>query len=73
MEVKIEQEWKTLLQREFDTPYFEALAQFVKEEYARHTIFPSAKLIFNAFDQCSVRKSISSSCCGALTPDAKRR
>ncbi|MCL2042414.1 MAG: uracil-DNA glycosylase [Bacteroidales bacterium] len=56
MEVKIEQEWKALLQSEFDAPYFEALTQFVKEEYARHTVFPPARLIFNAFDKCPVSK-----------------
>ena len=56
MDVRIEQEWKTLLQSEFDAPYFEALTAFVKNEYAQHTIFPPAKLIFNAFDQCPVSK-----------------
>jgi uracil-DNA glycosylase len=56
MEVRIEQEWKTLLQNEFDSSYFEALTEFVKEEYANHTIFPPARLIFNAFDQCPVSK-----------------
>jgi uracil-DNA glycosylase len=56
MDVRIEQEWKTLLQSEFDAPYFEALTAFVKNEYAHHTIFPPAKLIFNAFDQCPVSK-----------------
>ena len=56
MEVKIEQEWKALLQSEFDAPYFETLTQFVKEEYARHTVFPPARLIFNAFDRCPVSK-----------------
>jgi len=56
MEVKIEQEWKTLLKSEFDESYFEKLTQFVKEEYARHTIFPPAKLIFNAFNKCPVSK-----------------
>jgi len=56
MDVRIEQEWKTLLQGEFDAPYFETLTQFVKEEYTRYTIFPPAKLIFNAFDQCPVSK-----------------
>ena len=56
MDVRIEQEWKTLLQSEFDAPYFETLTEFVREEYAHHTIFPPARLIFNAFDQCPVSK-----------------
>jgi uracil-DNA glycosylase len=56
MDVRIEQEWKTLLQNEFDAPYFEVLTTFVKKEYTHHTIFPPAKLIFNAFNQCPVSK-----------------
>jgi uracil-DNA glycosylase len=56
MEVKIEQEWKALLQNEFDEPYFETLIQFVKKEYANYTIFPPGGLIFNAFNKCPVNK-----------------
>lgn len=52
MEVKIEPSWKALLQPEFDKPYFEQLTSFVRSEYAHSTIFPPAKLIFNAFNQC---------------------
>jgi len=56
MDVRIEQEWKALLQKEFDAPYFETLTHFVRDEYAHHTIFPPARLIFNAFDKCPVSK-----------------
>jgi len=52
MEVKIEKSWKEALQAEFDKPYFAALVDFVKQEYATKKIFPPAPLIFNAFDQC---------------------
>ncbi|MDR3705385.1 MAG: uracil-DNA glycosylase [Paludibacteraceae bacterium] len=52
MDVKIEPSWKAVLQSEFDKPYFELLTSFVRNEYAHTTIFPPAKLIFNAFDQC---------------------
>lgn len=52
MEVKIEKSWKEALQAEFDKPYFAALVDFVKREYATKRIFPPAPLIFNAFDQC---------------------
>lgn len=54
MEVKINQEWKGLLQDQFDAPYFEKLIQFVKSEYAATTIYPPGKLIFNAFDKCPI-------------------
>ncbi len=52
MDVKIEKSWKLALQAEFDKPYFAALVDFVKQEYATKKIFPPAPLIFNAFDQC---------------------
>lgn len=52
MDVKIEKSWKEALQAEFDKPYFAALVDFVKQEYATKKIFPPAPLIFSAFDQC---------------------
>ncbi len=52
MDVKIKPSWKAQLQEEFEKPYFEELTEFVKSEYASQTIYPPAKLIFNAFDQC---------------------
>lgn len=52
MDVKIEESWKTQLQDEFEKPYFKQLTDFVRSEYASQTIYPPAKLIFNAFEQC---------------------
>lgn len=52
MDVKIEESWKQQLQEEFERPYFKQLTTFVKSEYASQKIYPPAKLIFNAFDQC---------------------
>jgi len=52
MDVKIEASWKTQLQDEFEKPYFKQLTDFVRSEYSSQTIYPPAKLIFNAFDQC---------------------
>ena len=52
MDVRIEQSWKNVLQPEFDKPYFEELTNFVRSEYQTKQIFPPAKLIFNAFEQC---------------------
>jgi len=52
MDVKIEESWKSQLQGEFEKPYFQELTQFVRTEYMSHPIYPPAKLIFNAFDQC---------------------
>lgn len=52
MDVRIEESWKRVLQPEFDKPYFELLASFVRREYQTHTCFPPGNLIFNAFDSC---------------------
>jgi uracil-DNA glycosylase len=52
MDVAIEAGWKSVLIEEFDKEYFSNLAQFVKEEYQKTTIYPPAGLIFNAFNLC---------------------
>ena len=52
MDVRIEESWKAHLQEEFNKPYFERLAEFVRQEYADKTVYPPAKLIFNAFNRC---------------------
>lgn len=50
MEVRIEESWKNVLQKEFSEKYFEDLIQFVKLEYQKTTVYPPAKFIFSAFD-----------------------
>ncbi|MBO4564228.1 MAG: uracil-DNA glycosylase [Bacteroidaceae bacterium] len=56
MQVNIEPSWQQQLQGEFDKPYFAKLVGFVKQEYAKHTVYPPGKLIFNAFNQCPFDK-----------------
>lgn len=56
MDIKIEESWKQQLQSEFEKEYFIRLAEFVKSEYKSQTVYPPAKLIFNAFDQCPLDK-----------------
>lgn len=56
MNVTIETSWKHALNNEFEQPYFEKLTQFVRNEYATTTVFPPAKLIFNAFNLCPFDK-----------------
>ena len=53
MEVRIDESWKAVLTGEFEQPYFNLLTEFVRNEYKTHKIYPPAKLIFNAFDQCN--------------------
>lgn len=54
MDVKIADDWKQLLQQEFDKPYFEELTRFVRAEYAATTVYPAGRNIFRAFDKCPV-------------------
>ena len=52
MDVKIENSWEERLKSEFEKPYFEVLANFVREEYKTQKVFPSVDKVFNAFDKC---------------------
>ena len=58
MNVRINEEWKSLLKDEFEKPYFLELSTFVKNEYAQNPgrIFPAANEIFRAFDLCPPSK-----------------
>ncbi len=51
MDVRIEKSWKSALASEFESPYFQRLAQAVRNEYASVIpIYPPASKIFAAFD-----------------------
>ncbi len=52
MQVQIEESWRSVLQDEFDKPYFSAIVQFLKQQkQLGKTIYPEGKWIFNAFTQ----------------------
>ncbi|MCB0372012.1 MAG: uracil-DNA glycosylase [Muricauda sp.] len=57
MNVSIEPSWKTHLSTEFEKPYFQDLAQFVKREYQQHTCYPKGKDVFSAFDHCPFQET----------------
>ena len=49
--VRIEESWKRALASEFEQPYFQTLATYLKTEIAAgKTIYPPGPLIFNAFN-----------------------
>jgi uracil-DNA glycosylase len=56
MEVKIEESWKLALSGEFQQAYFAALAEFVKEEYRSHAVYPPPRQIFEAFNRTPFNK-----------------
>ena len=53
MDVKIEPSWKEKLSGEFEKPYFEKLASFVRDEYKSKKVYPPAKNIFESFNASS--------------------
>lgn len=56
MNVKIDDSWRCHIGSEFDKPYFQELADFVRQEYAHYTCYPPGRLIFNAFNLCPFDK-----------------
>lgn len=50
MNVKIEDSWKRVLEKEFEKPYFADISSFLHKEIREgKTIYPPGPLIFNAF------------------------
>ena len=56
MNVRIEPSWKKALGEEFDKPYFEKLADYVRGEYESTTVYPPPRFVFSAFDRCPFDK-----------------
>lgn len=52
MDVRIEPSWKEVLQEEFQKEYFQELTIFVRKEYTEKRVFPPARQLFRAFDEC---------------------
>lgn len=50
MSVRIDPSWYTVLQPQFEAPYFAQLKEFLVAERAQHTCYPPGSKIFNAFD-----------------------
>lgn len=48
--IQIRRSWFELMSDEFNKPYFKQLQEFLAEEYARYTIYPSEDKIFNALN-----------------------
>ena len=51
-QIKIEESWKKALKEEFEKPYFQTVATYLKNEKANgKVIYPPGNLIFNAFEK----------------------
>lgn len=51
--VHIGNDWDEILKNEWQKPYYLKLREFLKSEYARHTVYPKAENIFNALKYTS--------------------
>ncbi|MGA0049002.1 MAG: uracil-DNA glycosylase [Flavobacteriaceae bacterium] len=54
MKVQIHPSWEFALRKEFESAYFHELTAIVKTEYKETLCYPSAPLIFSAFNCCPV-------------------
>ena len=52
MKVRLIKSWQRQLADTIDAPYFDRLAQFVRQEYEQYSCYPPGKDIFSAFDLC---------------------
>ena len=55
-DVTIENSWKKELQNEFAEPYWDKLTGFVRSEYLTKTVYPPARLVFHAFNNCPLER-----------------
>ena len=53
MLAELTNDWKDILQPEFEKPYWHKLEAAVEEEYAAHKVFPPKELIFNGLNTTS--------------------
>ncbi len=49
-DIRISEAWKSLLEGEFEKPYFKALSEKVRSEYLNQTVFPHPTNVFRAFE-----------------------
>ena len=54
MKLNIEKTWLNLLNKEIDKKYFKDLIYYVKNQYNSKVCYPNEKLIFSAFNNCSL-------------------
>lgn len=55
-DVKIDADWKKVLEGEFSKSYWEELTTKVREQYLSKKVYPPAKNVFAAFDLCPFDK-----------------
>lgn len=56
MQIRLDPSWKRELADEFTKPYFAELRSFVRDAYAKRTVYPPPREIFHALDACPFDK-----------------
>ncbi|MDE1549037.1 uracil-DNA glycosylase [Jeotgalibaca caeni] len=56
MKAIIHNDWQEILVDQFQSPYYQQLREFLKEEYANHQVYPNMHDIWNAFEQTPYEK-----------------
>ncbi len=56
MSIRISESWKKVLEKEFQSDYFNDITLKTKEEYSKFICYPPGSKIFRAFDHCPFNK-----------------
>ena len=55
-DIRLQKDWKQVLESEFQKAYWQELTEFVRTQYSETKVYPSAASIFRAFDLCPFDK-----------------
>ena len=56
MSIRISESWKKVLEKEFQTDYFNNISLKTREEYSKFVCYPLGSKLFRAFDECPFNK-----------------
>lgn len=56
MSIRISKSWKNVLEKEFQTDYFNNISLKTREEYSKFVCYPPGSKLFRAFDECPFNK-----------------
>ena len=56
MSIRISESWKKVLEKEFQTDYFNNISLKTREEYSKFVCYPPGSKLFRALDECPFNK-----------------
>ena len=56
MSIRISESWKKVLEKEFQTDYFNNISLKTREEYSKFVCYPPGSKLLRAFDECPFNK-----------------